>query len=345
MMYDFEFEQVMDKAIEEGNLEEVKQLIGDDTEKLQMPIPRGNWLHLAVTYEQMEIVKYLLDAGIDRNVEKPGGNALSTAARIGSVQMMQYLMQNGVKFITTVDKKSTLFATVPGDRIEAFQYLLELEKDILTEAEYTALVEMVIREAEIFAAKNILKFLKADKKEKPKKIQKEQKDRIIELFKEGAKACFEALPDYYEGETIYIVSLECEESLSKVFLYVNTLENLQESLEDAGEDMKDEICYYKYCEDEWYVFDESPKYFAGVGKYIKDEGIRNSDDSIWYKLIMEAVSKLRKEKFFETVGLGDILLTIYEHDAYSQEEFIKLLKKMNQGKAVDEFIDNMDDFY
>lgn len=33
-MYDFKFEQAMDKAIEEGNLEEVKKLIGDDTEKL-----------------------------------------------------------------------------------------------------------------------------------------------------------------------------------------------------------------------------------------------------------------------------------------------------------------------
>ncbi len=60
---------------------------------------------------------------------------------------------------------------------------------------------------------------------------------------------------------------------------------------------------------------------------------------------MEAISKLRKEKFFETIGLGDILITIYEHDAYFQEEFVKLFKKMNQGKDVEEFIDNMDDFY
>ena len=344
-MYDFQFEQAMDKAIEEGKLEAVKELIGDDTEKLQMPIPRGNWLHLAVTCQQMEIVKYLLDAGIDRNVEKSGGNALSTAARIGSVEMIQYLMQNGVKLITTVDKKNTLFATVPGDRMEAFQYLLGLEKEILTETEYTTLMELVIKEAEIFAAKNILKMLKADKKEKPKKIQKEQKDRVIQLIKDGAKACFEALPGYYEGERIYIVSLECEESLSKVFLYVNTLENLQESLEDADDDMKDEICYYKYCEDEWNVFDESPEYFASVGKYIKEEGIQNSDDSVWYKLIVEAVSKLRKEKFFETIGLEDILITIYDHDTYSQAEFVKLFKKMNQGKDVEEFIDNMDDFY
>ena len=223
--------------------------------------------------------------------------------------------------------------------------MLGLEKEMLTEAEYTTLLEMVITEAEIFAAKNILKILKADKKEKPTKIQKEQKDRIIDLFKESAKACFEALPSYYDGERIYIVSLECEESLSKVFLYVNTLENLQESLEDADDDMKDEICYYKYCEDEWNVFDESPEYFASVGKYIKDEGIQNSDDSVWYKFIVEAVSKLRKEKFFETVGLGDILITIYGHDTYSQEEFVKLFKKMNQGKDVEEFIDNMDDFF
>lgn len=344
-MYDFKFEQVMGKAIKEGNLEEVKELIGDDTEKLQMPIPRGNWLHLAVAYEQMEIVKYLLDAGIDRNIENKDGNVLVTAARIGNVDMIQYLMQNDIELMTSLDKRNPIFATVYGDNLEAFQYLLGLEKEMLTEAEYTALMEMVIKEAEIFAAKNILKFLKADKKKKPKKIQKEQKDRIIQLLMDGAKACFEALPGYYEGERIYIVSLECEESLSKVFLYVNTLENLQESLEDADDDMKDEICYYKYCEAEWYIFDESPECFASVGKYIKEEGIRNSDDSIWYKLIVEAVSKLRKEKFFETIGLEDILITIYGHDTYSQEELVKLFKKMNQGKDVDEFIDNMDDFY
>ncbi|MBR4084870.1 MAG: ankyrin repeat domain-containing protein [Lachnospiraceae bacterium] len=344
-MYDFQFEKAMDKAIEEGNLDEIKKLIGDDTEKLQMPIPRGNWLHLAVTYEQMEIVKYLLDAGIDRNVENRDGNVLVTATGIGNVDMIQYLMRNDIELMTTLDKRNPLFVAVCGDNLETFQYLLVLEKEMLTEAEYTALMEMVLSEAGIFAAKNILKFLKADKKEKIKKAQKEQKDRIIQLFIDGAKACFEALPSYYEGEKIYIVSLECEESLSKVYLYVNTVENLQESLENADDDMKDEICYYKYCEDEWNVFDESPEYFAGVGKYIKDEGIQNSDDSVWYKLIVEAINKLRKEKFFETVGLGEILITIYEHDTYSQEEFIKLFKKMNQGKAVDEFIDNMDDFY
>ena len=344
-MYDFKFEQAMDKAIEEGKLEAVKELIGDDTEKLQMPIPRGNWLHLAVTCQQMEIVKYLLDAGIDRNVEHSEGNVLVTATGIGNVNMIQYLMQNDIELMATLDKRNPLFVAVHGDNLETFQYLLELEKEMLTEANYIALMEMVVKEAEIFAAKNILKMLKADKKEKPKKIQKEQKDRVIQLIKDGAKACFEALPGYYEGERIYIVSLECEESLSKVFLYVNTLANLQESLEDAAEDMKDEICYYKYCEAEWYIFDESPEYFAGVDKYIKDEGIQNSDDSIWYKLVVEAVSKLRKEKFFETIGLGDILITIYGHDTYSQEEFVKLFKKMNQGKDVEEFIDNMDDFF
>lgn len=344
-MYDFKFEQAMDKAIEEGKLEAVKELIGDDTEKLQMPIPRGNWLHLAVTYEQMEIVKYLLDAGIDRNIGNEDGNVLVTAAGIGNVDMIQYLMQNDIELKTSLDKRNPLFVAVHGDNLETFQYLLGLEKEMLTEAEYTTLLEMVIKEAGIFAAKNVLKFLKADKKEKPKKIQKGQKDRVIQLFMDGAKACFEALPSYYEGERIFIVSLECEESLSKVFLYVNTIENLQESLEDADDDMKDEICYYKYCEAEWYIFDESPEYFAGVDKYIKDEGIQNSDDSIWYKLVVEAVSKLRKEKFFETIGLGDILITIYGHDTYSQEEFVKLFKKMNQGKDVEEFIDNMDDFY
>src|SRR5690625_7504287 len=70
-------------AIKKGQLDLLKDLLKGEPEMLTWETPFGTWLHVAVAYGHLEIIKFLLDAGIDVNVQ--GGtfstNALERAAR------------------------------------------------------------------------------------------------------------------------------------------------------------------------------------------------------------------------------------------------------------------------
>ena len=58
-------------AIAQGRLEDVIRLIGDDRSRLEMITPFDTWLHVAASYGQLEIVRWLVSKGL--NVNAYGG--------------------------------------------------------------------------------------------------------------------------------------------------------------------------------------------------------------------------------------------------------------------------------
>ena len=344
-MYDVQFEMSVSKAIELGDIEVVKELLENDDSKINMIIPRGNWLNVAVAYQQFEIVKYLLEIGIDKNIMSRTGNSIVNAARTGNVEMVEYLLQNGVDLTCTLDMLNPVVLAAQSDRLEMVEYLLDKERQVLSTEQYESLIKLLIEKAEIFSCKRVLKYFGVEKAVKNKVITKTQKNKIIQLIKDGVKECFEGIKEECCGEKIYILSVECEENLSKIYVYMNTVENLNNQLETAEIDMKDQIFYYKYCEDEWYVFDDSPQYFTSIAKYIKEKQITNDDMVMWYGFIVDAICELRKDMFFEQTYEEDVLCTIYGHDVCSEKEISEFFKRMNAGRNCEEYIENMEQFY
>lgn len=55
-------------AIKSGNLEKVVELIDGNVEVLNMITPFGTWLHVAASRGQLDIVKKLIELGININI-------------------------------------------------------------------------------------------------------------------------------------------------------------------------------------------------------------------------------------------------------------------------------------
>lgn len=356
-MDNIEFVDKVSDLIKEGNVKEVKNLLKDrfsDTMELNELAKRGWWLKEAVRYQQMEIVEFLIELGVDVNmvVCQDKGNVLCDAARTGNMEMIELLIQKGIEISCTLDQTNPLKGAVGCDRLETVKYLLEKEKYMLQPLEYEELVKKVVEWADIFASKKILEYLgvkKAKKVKKAKEITKEDKNKIISLLKKGIQESFKKVVEVCKKEQLYIISVALSDPLSDVssycVVYMNTEENLKRQIEDADEEDKEYVSYYRYCEDEWDVLEEDSKYFREFFDYIKKRELDSEDIMQWYKYIVEAVCLLRDEGYFEKTYKDDILITIYAHNYCEQDEMIELFKRMNKGKKCEDYIENIEEFF
>ena len=57
----------MEKAVRNGDIGVIRRLLCEDSRLLNEMTLFGSWLHIAAENEQVEVVKCLIDAGIDIN--------------------------------------------------------------------------------------------------------------------------------------------------------------------------------------------------------------------------------------------------------------------------------------
>ncbi len=354
-MDNIEFADKVSDLIVEGNVKEVKDLLKDkfsDTKELNEMAKMGWWLKEAVRYQQMEIVEFLIELGVDVNmvVLSNKGNVLCDAARTGNMEMIEFLIEKGIDISCTLDELNPVLCAVCGDWLEVVKYLLEKEKEMLQPLEYEELIKKVIDYADIVAGKKVLDYLGVKKeKKKKKKITKADKNKMISLLKKGIQEFFKNVIKTCKNEQLYIISFALSDPLSDVSsycgVYMNTEENLKRQIEDADEEDKEDVFYYRYCEDEWDVLEEDSKYFQKFFDYIEKKELDSEDIMEWYELVVEAVCLLRDEEYFEKTYKDDVLITIYAHNYCEQDEMIELFKRMNKGKKCEDYIENIEDFF
>ncbi|MDE7424463.1 MAG: ankyrin repeat domain-containing protein, partial [Lachnospiraceae bacterium] len=164
-MDNIEFADKVSDLIVERNVKEVKDLLKDkfsDTKELNEMAKLGWWLKQAVGYQQMEIVEFLIELGVDVNmVVLPNkGNVLCDAAGTGNMKMIEFLIEKGIDISCTLDDElNPVLCAVCSDWLEVVKYLLEKEKEMLQPLEYEELIKEVIDYADIFASKKVLDYL------------------------------------------------------------------------------------------------------------------------------------------------------------------------------------------
>ncbi|PFD27833.1 hypothetical protein CN285_30200 [Bacillus cereus] len=119
-------------AIKIGDINKVKQLIGNDKEILNTMTTFGTWLHVAAKKGHLEMVEYLINKGIDIDVR--GGtfdaSALNLAAGAGHLEIVKYLIEAGTELDVSLAKRNPLFGAIYGGHKEVAEFLIEKGIDI-----------------------------------------------------------------------------------------------------------------------------------------------------------------------------------------------------------------------
>ena len=119
-------------TIKNGQLDTLRDLLEKEPEMLTWMTPFGTWLHVATAHGHLDIIEYLINAGLDVNAQ--GGtlstNALERAATKGHLDITEYLINQSIKIDTSEPDRNPLFAAIYGGHFEIVQLLVENNIDI-----------------------------------------------------------------------------------------------------------------------------------------------------------------------------------------------------------------------
>ncbi|KAA0777210.1 ankyrin repeat domain-containing protein [Bacillus sp. AR2-1] len=119
-------------AIKNGDINKVKHLIGNDTKIINVKTSFGTWLHIASKKGNLDIVKFLVQEGID--IDARGGtfdsSALNLAAGSGNLDIVKYLVRAGAELDVSLAKRNPLFGAIYGGHKNVVEFLVEKGIDI-----------------------------------------------------------------------------------------------------------------------------------------------------------------------------------------------------------------------
>ena len=119
-------------AIKKGDVERVVELIGSDTELLNLMTPFGTWLHVAASRGELNIVKKLIELGLNINI--PGGvydgGALNEAASGGHIDVVRYILSHGSNLDLSEPEKNPLFGAISNGHVDIAKLLIDSGIDI-----------------------------------------------------------------------------------------------------------------------------------------------------------------------------------------------------------------------
>ncbi|SFK11722.1 MULTISPECIES: suppressor of fused domain protein [unclassified Bacillus (in: firmicutes)] len=119
-------------AIKSGNLEKVVELIDSNVEVLNMITPFGTWLHVAASRGELDIVKKLIELGVNINTlgGSYGGGALNVAASKGHINVVRYLLSCGADLDISDPIRNPLFGAISNGYPDIAKLLIESGIDV-----------------------------------------------------------------------------------------------------------------------------------------------------------------------------------------------------------------------
>lgn len=102
-------------------------LLQAEPDALHAMTPFGSWLHVAATVGNDELIRYLVEKGLDPSVRGGTfkGGAINLAASNGHLNVVQYLLSSGAEVDTSEPERNPLFAAIHGGHADIVQCLLD----------------------------------------------------------------------------------------------------------------------------------------------------------------------------------------------------------------------------
>lgn len=153
-----------------------------------------------------------------------------------------------------------------------------------------------------------------------------------------------------ENNDLYIFSLDCTREMGSIGVIANTKHYLDEQAESNSED----YWYYKYCEEEWDLFDIFEVISGDMRKYMDEtsdiftnhatDEYSEAFDEHCGKIIECCQNALIRFRQFINQNYQSILLTFNIREYLGEEEKIKIFKKVNSENTLQEYIKYIDEF-
>lgn len=153
-----------------------------------------------------------------------------------------------------------------------------------------------------------------------------------------------------ENDDLYIFSLDCTREMGSIGVIANTTHYLDEQAESNTAD----YWYYKYCEEEWDLFDTFEVISGDMRRYMDE----NSDiftnhatdeyseafDEHCDKIIEYCQNALIQFRQSINPNYQNIVLTFNIREYLDKEERIKIFEKINSENVFKEYVEHIDEF-
>ncbi len=119
--------------IKSGDIEQVKKkLIITDMSILDFITPFGTWLHVAARAGRLDMIKFLVESGMNINLNEgvPKSAPIAHAASEGYLEIVDYLFSKGAKLDVSDPNRNALFSAIYGGHIDIVRYLVQNGIDI-----------------------------------------------------------------------------------------------------------------------------------------------------------------------------------------------------------------------
>lgn len=118
--------------IKNGDIKQAKELLESDSSLLDFVTPFGSWLHVAARTGELEMVKFLVEVGMNIHINEgvPKSAPLAHAASEGYLNIVEFLYNQGAKFDVSDPNRNPLFSAIYGGHIEIAKFLIQNGIDI-----------------------------------------------------------------------------------------------------------------------------------------------------------------------------------------------------------------------
>lgn len=170
------------------------------------------------------------------------------------------------------------------------------------------------------------------------------------------KKAFLEIMDEYQNSTVYAFSLTCDSAVRSIGVVANTKEALDGKIED-----EEDRYYYKFCEQEWEIWDAADNEFQEIRNTLVEFQENNKDkisdsktfiyteffnefrDKI-FDICIQALKELKGEKFFEEKCKEDIMINFMVPEYLDEDYSMEIFSQLNNGIVVEEYKEHIEDF-
>ncbi|MDQ0227320.1 ankyrin repeat domain-containing protein [Metabacillus niabensis] len=113
--------------IKNGDTEQAKEIMLTDKTMLDFVTPYGTWLHVAARAGELEMIKFLVESGMDMNINEgvPKSAPIAHAASEGEIHIVEYLLECGASLDVSEPNKNPLFSAIYGGHLNIVKMLVQ----------------------------------------------------------------------------------------------------------------------------------------------------------------------------------------------------------------------------